>query len=97
MAVVALFSLFAIIALFVHLVSGEKDGARQGLVDLVTKRLPLQSIKIIVVVWQILTQVKDIRCTESFKVVELKTSKSGRGSKHDIVLAPPPLRSSLET
>lgn len=63
MAVVALFSLFAIIALFVHLVSGEKDGARQGLVDLVTKRLPLQSIKIIVVVWQILTQVKDIRCT----------------------------------
>lgn len=59
MAAVAVFSLFAIITLFVHLVSGEKDGARQGIIHRVTKRLPLQSIKIVVVVWQILTQVRD--------------------------------------
>lgn len=59
MVVVAVFSLCAIIALSMHLVSGEMDGARQGIVHCVTKRLPLQSIKIVVVVWQILTQVSD--------------------------------------
>ena len=60
MAVVAVFSLCAVSALLVHLVSGEVDGARQGLIHRVTKRLPLQSIKIVVVVWQILTQVRDM-------------------------------------
>ena len=58
-AVVAAFSLCTIIALVMHLVSGEKDGARKGMIHRVAKRLPLQSIKIIVVVWQILTQVRD--------------------------------------
>lgn len=59
MAVVAVLSLCAFIALFMHLVSGEKDDTRQGIIHRVTKRLPLQSIKIVVVVWQILTQVRD--------------------------------------
>ena len=57
MTAVAVFGLCAIIVLFVHLVSGEKDGSREGIVHRVTKLLPLQSIKIVVVVWQILTQV----------------------------------------
>lgn len=59
MAVLVVFSLCAIVALFVHLVSGEEDGARKGIIHRVTRCLPLQSIKIVVVVWQILTQVRD--------------------------------------
>lgn len=58
MVVVAVFFLGAAIALCMHLVSGEMDGARQGIIHRVARRLPLQPIKIIVVVWQILTQVR---------------------------------------
>lgn len=58
MAVVAVFSLCAIIAVITYLVSGEKGDSR-GIIHRVAKRLPLQSIKIVVVVWQILTQVRD--------------------------------------
>ncbi|CAN0102348.1 unnamed protein product, partial [Ectocarpus fasciculatus] len=54
--VVAVFVLGAAIALCMHLVSGEMEGARRGVVHRVIDRLPLQSIKIVVVVWQILTQ-----------------------------------------
>lgn len=56
-SVIAVLVLGAIIVLYMHLVSGEMDGAREGIIHRVTKRLPVQSIKIIVVVWQILTQV----------------------------------------
>lgn len=56
-SVVAVLGLGAIIILYMYLQSGEMDGARDGIIQRVTKRLPLQSLKIIVVVWQILTQV----------------------------------------
>ena len=56
-SVVIVLGLGAIIVLYMHLVSGEMSGAREGIVQRVTKRLPVQSIKIIVVIWQILTQV----------------------------------------
>lgn len=59
MIVVAVVFLCAIIVLLMHLVSGETLHARRGIVHRITERLPLQSIKIIVVVWQILTQVRD--------------------------------------
>lgn len=58
LVVVGLFVLGAPIALYVHLVSGEKDGARQGVIHWLAKCLPLQSIKIVVVVWQTLIQVR---------------------------------------
>lgn len=41
-----------------HLVSRETDYARQGMVACVKKHLPLQALKIVIVVWQILTQVR---------------------------------------
>lgn len=56
--VVGVFVLGAAIALSMHLVSGEMEGARRGVVYRLIKRLPFQSIKIVVVVWQILTQVR---------------------------------------
>ncbi|CAN0337700.1 unnamed protein product, partial [Ectocarpus sp. 12 AP-2014] len=59
-SVVAVLALGAIIALYMHLVSAEMDGAREGIIHRVTKRLPVQSLKIIVVVWQILTQFSSV-------------------------------------
>lgn len=61
MVVAAVFVLFGGVALYMHLMSGEMDGARRGIVAWLTKRLPLQSIKILVVVWQIVTQASDDR------------------------------------
>ena len=57
MVVVAILILCVGIALCKHLVSGEMDGAHDGIIGRFTKHLPLQSIKIVVVVWQIVTQV----------------------------------------
>ena len=42
--------------IFSYLVSAEVGGAGRGIVDRVTRWVPIQSIKIIVVAWQILTQ-----------------------------------------
>lgn len=56
--VVAVFFMGAGIALCKYLVSGEMVDARQGIIHSVAKRLPREFIKIIVVVWQILTQVR---------------------------------------
>lgn len=58
LVVAAVSVLGAAIALYRHLVSGEMDGARRGIIHRFIKRLPLQAIKIVVVVWQILTQVR---------------------------------------
>lgn len=57
MVVATVFVLFVGVALCMHLMSGEND--RRGIVGWLAKRLPLQSIKIVVVVWQIVTQVSD--------------------------------------
>ena len=58
MVVVGVFVLAAAVAFCVYLVSGEVEGALRRIVHRVIKRLPFQSIKIVVVVWQILTQVR---------------------------------------
>lgn len=57
LVVVALFFLGAAVTLYMYLVSGE-TGAYRGIIRRFTEGLPLQSFKIIVVVWQILTQVR---------------------------------------
>ena len=41
-----------------HLLYMNVEGDRRGVVDRVMRRVPLQSVKIIVTVWQILTQVR---------------------------------------
>ena len=38
-------------------IEGEQGGMRRGLIERVMRYIPLQSLKIVVVVWQILTQV----------------------------------------
>ena len=40
-----------------HLVSGEKEGARRGIVGRISRIVPLHALKIVIVAWQILTQV----------------------------------------
>ena len=50
----------AFAAFLSYMLSGETRGAGQSIVARVTRFFPLQSVKIVIVVWQILTQV---RCT----------------------------------
>lgn len=45
------------VAVLFYLLSGEEGGTGRGLVDRITRFLPLYPIKIIIVSWQILTQV----------------------------------------
>lgn len=57
-------AVLAVLASVWHMVSIEQEGATQGVVARFKKILPLQSIKITTVVWQIVTQVStgDILC-----------------------------------
>lgn len=57
MVVVGVFSLGAATTLVMYLVSAEMNGARRGSIHRFVKRPAFQSIKIVVVVWQILIQV----------------------------------------
>ena len=54
--------------LFSYLVSSRKEGTGRGVIDRITQRIPKQSVKIIIVVWQILTQV---RVSDEHKLVGL--------------------------
>ena len=54
-------SIFATIAGVVtvsYLVSDESEGAELSIVDRIIRRVPVHSVKIIIVSWQILTQVR---------------------------------------
>ena len=55
MGVMAIAVGFAMVS---YLVSADVGGAGRGIVDRVTRRIPMQSVKIVVVAWQILTQVR---------------------------------------
>ena len=55
LAVVA--ALIVAVAVVSYATSGEGNGKGQGLVERVARYIPLQSVKIVIVVWQILTQV----------------------------------------
>ena len=48
----------AVIAFFSYMLSGKSEDADKGIVVRVTRFIPLQSVKIVIVVWQILTQVR---------------------------------------
>lgn len=56
-AVMATIVLLAFAAFFSYLFSEEMEGVDQGIAACVTRFIPLQSIKIIIVMWQILTRV----------------------------------------
>lgn len=52
-------AVFSVVAVVSYVMSGEGGGRGQGLVERVAKYIPLQSVKIVIVSWQILTQVRD--------------------------------------
>ena len=52
---------FVTIAVVFHLISGEKEGTGRGIVDGIARYVPLQAVKIVIVAWQIVTQVKGVR------------------------------------
>ena len=58
MVVLAFLSILAAVAFLYYLVSTEMEGDERGLLAGMTKRIPLHSFKIIIVTWQILTQVR---------------------------------------
>lgn len=75
-AVVVLLVLAAVIvavAVVSYVMSGESGGKGRGLVERVARYVPLQSVKIVIVSWQILTQVRaidsDVRCCVEWQAV----------------------------
>lgn len=46
------------LSIILYLTSVEMAGCGEGIVDFVTRLIPLTSIKIIIITWQILTQVR---------------------------------------
>lgn len=57
-AVLAAIALVAVVFLVSYIVSGKLEGARRGFVNRIRQYVPFQSIKIVIVSWQILTQVR---------------------------------------
>lgn len=53
------------VAVLFHLLSEAEGGTGRGLVDRVTRFIPLYPIKIIIVSWQILTQVRYVAANPS--------------------------------
>lgn len=60
-AVLAVLALLAAAAVVSYVTSGERAVKGQGIVERVGRYIPLQSLKIVIVAWQILTQVGTIR------------------------------------
>ena len=57
----AIGALFVAVAVVSYVMSGEAGlGAGQGLVERLARYIPLQSVKIVIVAWQILTQVSTV-------------------------------------
>lgn len=51
---------FAAVAVASYVTSGERPGKQRGLVERFARFIPLQSLKIVIVSWQILTQVRAV-------------------------------------
>lgn len=60
MGLVGLLALISAGVLVQFLVSGKKGMASHGIARGITRYIPLQSVKIVLVVWQILTQVRSV-------------------------------------
>lgn len=56
--VLSLVALAVAVAVVVYVMSGEARSEETGVIGCLARYIPLQSIKIVVVVWQILTQVR---------------------------------------
>lgn len=57
-AALAVVGLGLLVAVVSYVTSGERNGKGRGIVERVGRYIPLQSVKIIVVAWQIMTQVR---------------------------------------
>ena len=57
-SIVGVASLVFGIAIVLYLISGETAGSGRGIVHRMAHLIPLQSLKIIIVAWQIVTQVR---------------------------------------
>ncbi|CBN75178.1 polymorphic Outer membrane protein G/I family [Ectocarpus siliculosus] len=59
-AALAVVGLVALVAVVSYVTSGEEDGKGRGIVERVGRYIPLQSVKIVVVAWQIMTQFTNV-------------------------------------
>lgn len=57
-AVLGVAALCAAVAVVSYVMSGKAGGRGQGVVERVGRYIPIQSVKIVIVAWQILTQVR---------------------------------------
>lgn len=57
-AVIAVLAVIAFGAFLSHMTAGKSQDATPGIVARAARYIPLQSLKIVIVAWQILTQVR---------------------------------------
>lgn len=63
-AVLAVVALVVAVAVVVYVMSDKVRVGKRGMVERVGRYIPLQSVKIVIVAWQILTQVSAVRVDE---------------------------------
>lgn len=56
-AVVSVIALVVVVSVMLHVMSPEVEGAGRGIFGRVLRHVPLQPVKIVIVAWQIITQV----------------------------------------
>lgn len=61
--------LVVFVAFLSYMLSGKSETVDNGIVALVSRFVPLQSVKVVIVVWQILTQVSDFISVNRFESV----------------------------
>lgn len=66
---VSVIVLFAAVVIVTYLVSGELEDDGTGFLDRARRYLPLKSIKIVVVVWQIITQVRGVEAIVAVRTI----------------------------
>lgn len=59
--IATILAMVVLAAFFSYLIFGERERVRLGFVSHVKRCIPVHTIKIIIVVWQILTQVRSMR------------------------------------
>lgn len=67
--VLSVAAVIVVLAIFAHLVSGETEGPGQAIMNRLARDIPLQTVKIVIVAWQILTQVREEAKTKCLNLV----------------------------
>ena len=69
-----------------YLMSAEIQGEGKGVVDRMTRRVPVQAMKIVIVAWQILTQVTQVQAHFPSSTLQLRIYTCWRNTRRVIYI-----------